>query len=243
MIIVDGGSSDGTTQIILDNEERINYWVSEPDSGIYDAWNKALTKVTGEWVCFIGSDDYLRDSTVFEQLAEHLKSAAPSLDFLYSQVVLVNDQGQELIVTGTEWPKAFNSILRGMTVPHPAMMHRSALFKLSQFDDNYRIAGDYAFFLEHARVDNVAFADDVVAVCMRQGGISSQQGNFRVSLKECRRAQKKLGYRLPSPLWVLDFSLSEARNLVFRLLGEERAKRTVDFARSLLGLPNYWTKI
>ena len=57
LVVVDGGSSDGTIQILGKNEDIITSWLSEPDSGNYDAWNKGLEIVTGEYICFIGCDD------------------------------------------------------------------------------------------------------------------------------------------------------------------------------------------
>lgn len=243
VVVIDGGSSDGTVDVIRRHQAKLDYWISEPDEGIYDAWNKALTQVKGEWVCFIGSDDYLRDNLVFEKLAVHLAEVKPSTDFLYSKVVLVNDHGEDLSVTGRPWSKSFKSLLRGMSVPHPAMMHRASLFKRDNFEKTYRIAGDYAFFLKHARENNVAFASNVTSICMRQSGISSQQGNFRIALMECRRAQKSLGYTIPSMGWLTDKILSESRNLAFLLLGERRARRAVDLARAMFGMPKYWTRI
>lgn len=59
IVVVDGGSIDGTKDILKCNSDRIAFWVSEPDQGIYDAWNKALNHCTGEWVHFLGADDYL----------------------------------------------------------------------------------------------------------------------------------------------------------------------------------------
>ena len=64
LIVIDGGSTDGTVELIQANAQRIAYWISEPDRGIYNAWNKALAKATGDWICFLGTDDYLLDAQV-----------------------------------------------------------------------------------------------------------------------------------------------------------------------------------
>lgn len=59
IVVIDGGSKDATVQVIRSNEEYLGYWISEPDRGIYDAWNKAIIQAKGEWVYFLGADDVL----------------------------------------------------------------------------------------------------------------------------------------------------------------------------------------
>ena len=59
LIIIDGGSTDGTVDILRANNDKITYWKSEPDNGIYQAWNKALDHAKSDWICFLGADDYL----------------------------------------------------------------------------------------------------------------------------------------------------------------------------------------
>ena len=58
LIIIDGGSKDGTLDLLKANSEKIDYWVSETDNGIYNAWNKGLAQANGDWICFLGADDF-----------------------------------------------------------------------------------------------------------------------------------------------------------------------------------------
>ena len=58
LIIIDGGSHDGTVDLLKASEQKVAHWISELDRGIYHSWNKALLKATGEWICFLGADDY-----------------------------------------------------------------------------------------------------------------------------------------------------------------------------------------
>ena len=69
-IIIDGGSTDGTVDIIKKYEERIAYWVSEPDKGIYDAMNKGIQKATGEWINFMNAGDVYAANDVLVQLMQ-----------------------------------------------------------------------------------------------------------------------------------------------------------------------------
>ena len=65
-IIIDGGSTDGTVDIIKKYQDKINYWVSEPDNGIYDAMNKGIDKATGEWINFMNAGDYFHSNLTLE---------------------------------------------------------------------------------------------------------------------------------------------------------------------------------
>ena len=74
-IIVDGGSSDGTVDIIRKYEDRIAYWISEPDKGVYDAMNKAVKQAKGDWLLFLNSDDTFYGEDVLNQLAKEMTSS------------------------------------------------------------------------------------------------------------------------------------------------------------------------
>ena len=64
LIVIDGGSTDSTNSIIKNYEDNLSYYISEKDQGVYDAWNKALKKATGEWIIFLGSDDWFDSKEV-----------------------------------------------------------------------------------------------------------------------------------------------------------------------------------
>ena len=70
LIVIDGGSSDGSLEILRQYQDSIHYWESEPDRGIYHAWNKGLDHVTGDWVNFLGADDYFPEADVLIRVVE-----------------------------------------------------------------------------------------------------------------------------------------------------------------------------
>ena len=86
LIIIDGGSNDGTVDLLKTNYEQIKYWISEPDKGNYNAWNKGLSQAKGDWICFLGADDYFWDAQVLERMAEPLKKFPPDIRVAYSQI-------------------------------------------------------------------------------------------------------------------------------------------------------------
>jgi glycosyltransferase involved in cell wall biosynthesis len=171
VIVIDGGSDDGTLDVLHKNVDRIAHWESEPDRGTYHAWNKGLNVATGKWVCFLGADDYFPSSDRLSLLvAEAVKAGT---DLVSGRGAIVDGQGHRLRVIGEPWnPKR---LLRHQYVCHPAMLHRRSLFdRYGGFDDSYRIAGDYAFLLRLREDVRASFVDDVV-VCISAGGLSRRR--------------------------------------------------------------------
>lgn len=244
LLVVDGGSSDSTVEILNEFSSQIDWQISEADSGIYEAWNKAVNHSKGEWICFLGSDDYLHDENVLLKISQRLEELPSTVDFAYSKVMMVSDDGNELFITGEEWELSRKKLKRGMSVPHPAMMHKRRLFQSSNsFDESFKIAGDYDLFLQNQSKENVVFIQNVISVCMRQGGISSQYKNYKISLLERRKAQKKAGMILPDPLWLVDMFNAAIISSSSKLFGPEFTKKLIDAIRGIFRMPKYWTKI
>ena len=138
-IVIDGGSTDGTVDIIKKYCDYITYWVSEPDKGIYDAMNKALRKATGEYVNFLNAGDwYLRDTmaNVFYYL-DHSDAHV-----LYGDVMCVGESGKRTACV----PFPLEDINWNMPMCHQAVFMRN--FKGNFFDMNYSIAADYKMMLK-----------------------------------------------------------------------------------------------
>lgn len=126
LIIIDGGSTDGTVDLLKANDEQIKYWVSEPDKGIYNAWNKGLSQAKGDWICFLGTDDYFWDAQVLERMAELLEKLPPDIRVAYSQIILLNNNGESLYPIGEPWEKIKNRFKQVMCIPHQGPRHSDA---------------------------------------------------------------------------------------------------------------------
>ncbi|UCF19441.1 MAG: glycosyltransferase [Gemmatimonadota bacterium] len=148
-IIVDGGSTDGTLDIIRDNEGVVSQWISEPDEGIYDAWNKGLAIASGDWIAFLGSDDYFWNTDVLSTMAPKLAAAPPSCRFVYADAILLDEGGQLVGKIALPWSKEERRFRQGvMRIPHPGMFHRRDLFEAhGVFDTQFKVAGDYELLL------------------------------------------------------------------------------------------------
>lgn len=244
LIVIDGGSNDGTVDLIRNNAKQIVYWISEPDQGIYNAWNKALAKATGDWVCFLGADDYLRDAHVLARMADQLMVVPQNIRLAYGQIMLLNNNDAELYSVGEPWTQVRNRFRQLMCVPHPAAMHRRSLFAdHGNFDETFRIAGDYELLLRELKTKDAFFIQGIVMTAMRQGGVSTDPANTLLGLREVRLAQIKNGLCWPGLGWQVAVLRTYIRLFLWRFLGEKQARRMLDIGRRLMGLPAYWTKI
>lgn len=187
-IILDGGSTDGTVTILRSYEGRIAFWKSEPDKGVYDAWNKGLKLARGEWIAFLGADDIYLPSAISTYM--DLARRNPGAQFLSSMARLDHPTGYSPIFGGPwEWPR----FARAMSTIHVGTMHHQSLFEtFGQFDASYRIAGDYEFMLRSRDALRAAFTP-AVTIVMRAGGLSDSTAGYY----EARRAKIEAGVRTP----------------------------------------------
>lgn len=243
LIVIDGGSSDGTVDVLNARSQQIAYWISEPDRGIYNAWNKALGQAKGDWICFLGADDYLWDAYVLERMVAQLVQLPPDIRVAYGQIMLLNNDGVKLYPVGQPWGEVKERFKQVMCIPHPAVLHRRSLFvQRGNFDESFRIAGDYELLLRELKTNDAVFIPDIVMTAMRQGGVSSDPTNTLSGLLEVRLAQRKNGQPWPGLIWLMALVRTCTRLLLWKLLGEKTARQMLDVGRRLMGLPAYWTK-
>ena len=244
LIIIDGGSRDGTAEILTENSDKINYSLSEPDQGIYDAWNKALVRARGEWICFLGADDYLWDADVLEKLIPHLAPAQKATRIVYCQSVMVDIEGNELARLGRPWPEIKRQFPYVMGIPHPATFyHRTVFASHGKFDTSFRIAGDFEFLLRELRSADALFVPGIVTTGMQHGGISSAGRNSLSVLKEMRIAQRKHGYAIPGAKWVMAYIRVRLRLCLWTCIGKNRSAGLLDWGRRITGRGPFWTRI
>ncbi|TRW92193.1 glycosyltransferase family 2 protein [Candidatus Methylobacter oryzae] len=242
LIIIDGGSKDGTVDLLEANRERIGYWVSEPDRGIYNAWNKGLAQAKGEWMCFFGADDFFWDNQVLERMASQLTTIPSDIRIAYGQIMLLNNEGEELYPIGEPWQDAKRRFKQVMSIPHPGLMHRRSLFEQhGNFDESFRIGGDYELLLRELKEADALFVPGII-VGMRQGGLSSSPANSIESMWDIRRAQKMHGLYLPGFSWMTAMIRVYLRLILWNVIGEGATRKLIDLGRRIKGLPPYWTK-
>lgn len=139
-IIIDGGSNDGTIDIIKKYSHKIHYWSSEPDNGIYDAMNKGVSMCTGEYLIFMNSGDTFIKKSTLKNCCEFIKYHAGA-DIYYGNTILTYKSGQYLST-----PENLSKLCNQMIFCHQSCLVRTDLQKRYPFNLNYKILADYYFF-------------------------------------------------------------------------------------------------
>jgi glycosyltransferase involved in cell wall biosynthesis len=174
-IVVDGGSTDGTLEIIGKYRDRISVFLSEPDGGIYDALNKGFALATGDVIGIMHSDDLFADEKVIEEVATIFD--VPTVDAVYGDLdyVAKNDTGH-IIRHWRSGEYTLSRLKRGWMPPHPTLfLHRRVIKQWGVFDTKFHIAADYDAILRYFGKGRVrATYIPRVLVKMRVGGESNK---------------------------------------------------------------------
>jgi glycosyltransferase involved in cell wall biosynthesis len=203
-IVVDGNSTDGTLDVIRKYEHAIDYWISEPDSGIYEAMNKGIALASGYYIALLNAADWYSAELLGTIAQEHIASSADARSILYTNFHLyIDDLGY------AEKRKCTVAPWKGMSISHQAMFIGAAAYKAIGFYDlRYRLAADYDFFLRaHATGCRFVHVDNY-GVFFRSGGRSAI--DKAASIREAAKALRNV-YGC--------FSVHHARYVVVEFLG------------------------
>ena len=176
-IVIDGGSMDGTAEILDKFRSSLAYAVSEPDNGIYDAMNKGIRRATGDVICFLNSDDLYADANVLSRVAKYMYQG--NLDALFGDVVFFNEseptQTFRYYRSGYFHPRR---LAWGWMPAHPAFFLKKDCYqKLGGFKTQYRIAGDFEFISRAFTTLPIRYKHmPEVLVRMQMGGVSTASG-------------------------------------------------------------------
>lgn len=189
LIVIDGGSTDGTLAMLNRYADRLAVLVSEPDKGIYDALNKGIHRAGGDVVGFLHSDDLFTNNLVLKRVAEMFADA--QVEAVYGDLLYVRKNNPQEVVR--YWRAGAYSRARlgwGWMPPHPTFyVRRSVYERLGLFDTNYRIAADYDCMLRFLGKGGVqvGYIPEVL-VKMRVGGTSNRSLKhiMRKSLEDYR---------------------------------------------------------
>lgn len=153
-VIVDGGSKDGSKDLIEDYalyNRRCTYWVSEPDCGIYNAMNKGIDHATGDYLLFLNSGDYL-NIEILQEVKEYLNGT----DLVYGNLCISDENGiREECYKNPPFSTA-DIIDPTFYLPHPATFINRRLFSGRRYDENLKIVSDWKFWLECLFFDRCA---------------------------------------------------------------------------------------
>lgn len=186
-IIIDGGSTDSTVNLIRKHQSSIDHWISEEDNGIADAMNKAIPLATGDYLLFIHSDDRLISNTILSEIAAYLDS---NHDIYTFPVIFESKNNTRLSLNrGFGWHTNFK-----MGSCHQGHLCSSRLFKrIGVFDTSFSICMDYDFFLRAYRLNASLAAIDTPIAVVGTYGISGGKDKNSITrrLNEERRVHTK----------------------------------------------------
>ncbi|TGN08040.1 glycosyltransferase family 2 protein [Leptospira ilyithenensis] len=186
-LIIDGGSKDGSLDLILKFQDGFSFWVSEKDKGIYDAQNKGILNSKSEYCLFLNSGDFLVNSSVFEKVFE----ASPDSDIIYGDMLV--DHGNGRIDYGRSPAQLTLPFLAYGVLWHCATMIRRSLFDTyGLYDLSYKIIADIDFFLKAIGVGNASFTYVPVAISQfNTEGFGSNPNNAPLLEEERVRSRKQ----------------------------------------------------
>jgi glycosyltransferase involved in cell wall biosynthesis len=198
-LAVDGGSTDGTVQVLNEYSKSIFKIVSERDSGIYDAMNKGINLATGEIVGFLNSDDFYINNNILTRVA-NVFMEDPLLDGCYADLLYTDKLDTSRIVRYYKSKKFVpGAFAKGWCPPHPTFFLRRSIFeRFGYFNLNYSIAADVEFMMRLLEIKNirVRYVPELW-VKMRMGGVTNRNlKNLWNQNQEVLRALRS--HRLPT---------------------------------------------
>lgn len=181
-IVIDGGSTDGTVDIIKQYASGISYWTSEPDKGIYDAMNKGLEKASGDYVWFINAGDSLYTSDTVQSVASLVQKKKTLPDIIYGETNIIDEDGQSLGRRRLKAPKklTWKSFRMGMLVCHQSFITKRTIAPL--YNLKYRYSADFEWCIRCLKSTHRIYNTRMNLANFLDGGVSTTQR--KVSLKE-----------------------------------------------------------
>ena len=211
LIIVDGGSNDGTVGILKSYEGRIQYWLSEPDKGIYDAWNKALGFSSSDYIYFMGCDDRFVHNDLLYEMVQFLDAKKPYPDLICGSVKMIG-KNKDIGYLLKPDPK----VIPYKMLPHQGVFHSRSLFdEFGLYDDRFKVRGDFEFVVRcnAARLLRIEVMPFVVAIC-ELGGLSNSWKYAWLSFMETLNIRRTHHV----PIYTIEFCLLAVKSFVKRLL-------------------------
>ena len=213
LLLLDNASTDGTAALVQRFRERLVtpqqlIWSSEPDTGIYDAWNRGLRLAQGRYLSFIGADDTFVDAHSLERI---VALTATGADLITARNAYYAPDGRFLRHWGSGW--TWRRMRQSMTIAHPGLLVRRELFeRFGPFDARFRICGDYDWFLRMpADLRSVHSSDSILQVV--QAGVSHTR--IAQVYAETFQAQRRVvGVSVAAACWALNWAKYGRRRLI-----------------------------
>lgn len=199
-VIIDGDSNDNTVNLINEYKEKISYFISEKDNGLYDAMNKGIKACTGDVIGILNSDDLYDDLNVIASVMEEFIKDS-GLDILYGNLVYVKSNDTKKVVRNWKSKTYYKFFFEHANVPpHPSLFVRSKVYnEIGLFDLRYKLAADYELMLRMFKNHNFnsKYINKLITK-MRLGGATNQSfSNVVAQNKEILQSWRNNGLNAP----------------------------------------------
>lgn len=172
-IIIDGGSTDGTLDIIKKYEKKISHWSSEPDKGIYDAMNKGLTKATGDYVAFMNADDWYEPDALQSVADAAIETQA---SFITAKVRIINEETEKSVIRESRFDEY------GKNIHHQTCFINLRIHKQFLYNTDFQLAADRDLIVRLIKSGISTYFVDKVVANFREGGMGSDMLQYQKEL-------------------------------------------------------------
>ncbi len=219
-LVIDGGSSDGSKEFIEQNSDKLAYWISEKDSGIYNAMNKGIKAASGEYILFLNSGDFLVDDTIIDRVLKIIDGK----EEIYYGNLFCSQNGNRISLWSPPDVLSFSYFL-DYSLPHPASFIKRNLFeKYFLYSENLKIISDWEFFIFCICKMNVSYKhiDLIVSDFDFEGVSSLKENENKIS------SEKEIVIKKHFPLFTEDIKVlvygNSKRFKQFELLNKNKFK-------------------
>ena len=177
-IVIDGGSTDGSMDVLQEYDAKINYWVSEPDGGIYQGMNKGIKKATGEYLNFMNSGDCFYNDKVLQ----HVFDKQLFCDIIVGKDYHYNPQTKQGFSTILPPRISMLTFYIHNTLPHQSTFFKRELFSKTLYDESLKIVADIKFYIQKICVEDCSIQLIEEIICKREpDGISKSYNEQRIA--------------------------------------------------------------
>ena len=167
-IIIDGGSTDGTLDVIRQYQSHLSFWLSERDNGIYHAMNKGLDSAKGEWINFLNSGDKFTSAGILDQVSSVINDNN-EMDVIYGDISVFKNGVKTERIAGKPGNK------HRMYFCHQSAFVKANVMRTFRFDESFRLSSDFLFFKQCYYAKNNFLKIEHVLVCFDVNGLSNTQ--------------------------------------------------------------------
>ena len=234
-IVIDGGSTDGSVDVIKKYADKLTYWVSEPDKGIYNAMNKGILKAKGEYLLFLNSGDWLCSDSIKDIFKTEFNQ-----DIISGNYIIIKENGKTSVMESPQEISMPQLMLHSLG--HPATLIKRELLIENPYHEEYKIISDWAFWIEELIIKNRTYRKISVNISNYDfTGISSLEKNKKIINKETKEFLiKTFGPRFEADK-ILDYVLALdniSKHKIDKLILSKKIQRRLRLCYKLFRLFN-----